>query len=85
MISFLLPFDRAFDPSLAYLAAGALPISMLLYHFARGNERPRLGGKWEPKVREIDLRLLLGATIFGAGWGLGGICRKLLFFALKYF
>lgn len=85
IISFLLlPFQRAFDPSLAFLAAGAMPPAILLYHFGRGKEQPRLGGRWSvPKGGKIDSRLLLGAAIFGVGWGMGGVCRK--FFPLCLF
>lgn len=80
VISFLLlPFDGSFDPSLAYLAIGALPLVTLLYHFGRGKEQPRLGGQWAvPKNTKVDFNLVLGAAIFGVGWGLGGICRELL-------
>lgn len=73
----LLPFHRAFDPSLAYVAAGALPIGLFLYHFVRGDERARLGGTMMVKTGEIDARLLVGSAIFGLGWGMTGICRKL--------
>ncbi|EFI28343.1 hypothetical protein CC1G_13873 [Coprinopsis cinerea okayama7 len=76
VLSFLLlPFHRAFDPSLAFLAAGALPLSIALYRYARGNEKPCLGGQWSvPKSTTIDLKLVGGAAIFGIGWGLAGIC-----------
>lgn len=75
----LLPFHKAFDPSLAFLAAGTMPLAMLLFHCARGKEIPRLGGKWAiPKGGEIDWRLVTGAMIFGVGWGLCGICREYL-------
>jgi len=76
VISFLLlPFHRGFDPSLAYVAVGALPVATLLYHFGRGKEQPRLGGRWAvPKGGKIDFKLLLGAAVFGIGWGMGGIC-----------
>jgi len=76
VISFLtLPFNSAFDPSLAYLAIGALPLATLLYHLGRGKGQPRLGGRWAvPKGREVDSHLVLGAAIFGIGWGLEGIC-----------
>jgi len=76
VISFLLlPFDSAFDPSLAYLAVGTLPLASLLYHFGRSKEQPRFGGQWAvPKGGKIDSKLVLGAAIFGVGWGLVGIC-----------
>ncbi|KAJ7509995.1 hypothetical protein B0H11DRAFT_1169793 [Mycena galericulata] len=71
----LLPFHAAFDPSLAFLALGALPLAIFLYHFARGSEQPRLGGVWSvPKGGEVDMRLILGSALFGLGWGLSGIC-----------
>jgi len=76
VLSFLLlPFHRGFDPSLALVAGGALSVGITLYHFARGNERPRLGGKWSiPKDGKVDSRLLIGSTVFGVGWGIAGIC-----------
>jgi len=71
----LLPVHRSFDPSLAFLAAGAIPLSIVLYHFYRGPEKPRLGGPWAvPKDSEIDSKLIIGAALFGVGWGMTGIC-----------
>jgi hypothetical protein len=73
----LLPFHKAFDPSLAFLAAGTIPLAMFLYHYARGKEIPRLGGKWHiSKGGEIDWKFVTGAAIFGVGWGLAGVCRE---------
>ena len=76
--SFLvLPFHKAFDPSLLYVAISTLPISASLYHFGRiGGEKSLLGGKWcVPTNRKIDAKLVLGAALFGVGWGMTGICR----------
>ncbi|KAJ6502436.1 hypothetical protein C8R45DRAFT_976630 [Mycena sanguinolenta] len=71
----LLPLHDAFDPSLVFLAAGALPMAILLYHRARGAEIPRLGGEYSiPKGGKIDARLITGAALFGVGWGLSGLC-----------
>src|ERR1700722_7116249 len=79
-ISFLfLPFHKAFDPSLVYLAVGALPLTLLLYKYGRGNEKPRLCGTWDvPKDGKIDTKLISGALLFGLGWGIGGRCRASL-------
>jgi uncharacterized membrane protein YedE/YeeE len=88
VLSFLLlPFHRAFDPSLAYLAVGALPLNILLYHYARGNEKPRLRGTWRipNPCGEIDVKLIVGAAIFGVGWGLTGVCREYRFSLARYF
>ena len=61
----------AFDPSLAYLAVGAVPLTSLLY---------RIGTYRMPKKGKVDGRLLVGAALFGVGWGIEGICRKYFFF-----
>lgn len=76
VISFLLtPLHRAFDPSLLYLAAGAIPTAAFCYHYLRGNEIPKLGGDWQvPTNKSVDARLLTGASLFGLGWGMLGIC-----------
>ncbi|TFK42402.1 hypothetical protein BDQ12DRAFT_757138 [Crucibulum laeve] len=72
VVSFLLlPKHKAFDSSLFFLAIGAMPMAAGLYWFARGDESPRLGGKWAiPKRGKVDGKLLAGAAIFGVGWGM---------------
>lgn len=77
IVRFLItPFHRGFDPTLAFLAVGALPIAIVSYYYGRGEEKPRLGGKWTiPKGGAVDRRLLVGAAIFGIGWGIQGLCR----------
>jgi len=78
VLSFLLlPFHPAFDPSLALVAAGALPIGIFLYHSVRGSGRARLGGTTLVEPGKVDARLLIGSAVFGIGWGMAGICRKL--------
>ncbi|VDC06603.1 unnamed protein product [Peniophora sp. CBMAI 1063] len=61
----LLPIHPSFDPALLYLAAGAMPLLTALYWAGP----TRLKNK-----TNIDARLLVGAAIFGVGWGIDGIC-----------
>ena len=77
IVQFLVtPFHRSFDPTLAFLALGALPVAIVSYYYGRGDEKPRLGGRWAiPKAGAVDRRLLVGAAIFGIGWGVQGLCR----------
>lgn len=38
-------------------------------------DKPIMNTKYEvPTNKVIDLKLVLGACIFGAGWGIGGLC-----------
>lgn len=65
----------AWDPSLAFVMAGALAVAAVGFRLARGRDRPLDGGSFaEPPRRDIDARLVAGAIIFGAGWGLVGFC-----------
>lgn len=65
----------AWDPSLAFVMAGAVAVSGLAYAVARCRSTTWLGGAFHvPTVSGVDFRLLAGATLFGAGWGLAGFC-----------
>jgi uncharacterized protein len=63
------------NPSLAYVMAGAIMVGLLAFRFARRRTRAVLGGPIRlPTARQIDRRLVLGALTFGVGWGLAGYC-----------
>ncbi len=63
------------DPSLAFVMAGAVAVSALGTLMARRRGRPVLGSRLEiPARRDLDPRLVGGAAIFGLGWGLAGLC-----------
>ena len=64
------------DPSLAFVMGGALVVYTPLYHFWLKQKTHALSGEvycFTPN-KAIDTRLVLGAVIFGIGWGLAGIC-----------
>jgi uncharacterized membrane protein YedE/YeeE len=66
--------NGTWDPSLAVVMAAALAIAGIGYALAR--RRPPLFEKerlW-PTKKEIDSPLIWGATLFGVGWGLVGLC-----------
>ncbi|ACS40362.1 MULTISPECIES: YeeE/YedE family protein [Methylobacteriaceae] len=63
------------DPSLAFVMAGAVTVSAAGYRIATRRGRPVLAPKLEiPTRRDLDPRLLTGAAVFGIGWGLAGLC-----------
>lgn len=63
------------DPSLALTMAGALLVTAIGYRLVLKRPRPLLGDAFQlPAQQLIDRRLLLGAALFGIGWGLGGYC-----------
>ena len=65
----------AWDPSLALVMGGAVAVGLFAFAAARRRERSLLGAPMRlPAVRTIDARLIAGAILFGAGWGLAGFC-----------
>lgn len=63
------------DPSLGFVMIGAIGVHSLSYRFIAKRESPVLTTKFQiPTRREIDSKLVVGSTLFGIGWGLGGFC-----------
>lgn len=71
-------FDLAgsFDPSLAFVMAGALAVTAPGYALLfRMRERPIFDQSFHlPKSTAIDARLIGGSAVFGIGWGIAGFC-----------
>lgn len=65
----------AWDPSLAFVMMGAVGLNVVLFRFVLRRTGPVFGGIFQlPSRKDVDGRLVAGAAIFGAGWGLGGYC-----------
>ncbi|MFA5957286.1 DUF6691 family protein [Hyphomicrobium sp.] len=63
------------DPSLAFVMGGAVIVTAIGYRLAFRREKPMLDTRFRvPTSRQIDRNLASGAVIFGAGWGLAGLC-----------
>lgn len=63
------------DPSLALVMVGAIGVHAIVYRVATKRSSPLFADKFAlPTRRDLDAKLLLGAAIFGAGWGIGGFC-----------
>ncbi|NII55935.1 YeeE/YedE family protein [Luteibacter sp. SG786] len=65
----------AWDPSLALVMAGALVPSAAAYRWVRARNATLFAGVLHlPQRQRIDWSLIVGAAIFGIGWGLAGVC-----------
>lgn len=65
----------AWDPSLAFVMGGGLLVAIPFYRLARRRGAALSGAPLgEPDETAIDGKLIGGAVLFGAGWGLAGLC-----------
>jgi uncharacterized membrane protein YedE/YeeE len=65
----------AWDPSLAFVMAGAISVAAVAFAMARKRTVSFLGAAMNlPKTRRIDRRLVAGSLMFGIGWGVAGFC-----------
>ena len=65
----------AWDASLAFVMVGAIAVHFALYRIISRRSSPLFDASFHlPTRRDIDTRLVLGAALFGVGWGLGGFC-----------
>lgn len=63
------------DPSLAFVMIGAIPVTFIGYKFVLKGQGPVLDDLFRvPVSTQIDLKLIAGSVIFGIGWGLSGLC-----------
>jgi uncharacterized membrane protein YedE/YeeE len=63
------------DATLAFVMAGGAAVTTIGYALARRRGTPMLASKFQwPTRSDIDTPLVVGAMLFGVGWGLVGIC-----------
>ena len=65
----------AWDASLAFVMEGAIGVHFVAQRLIKRRAAPLFDGRFHlPTRRDIDARLVVGAVLFGVGWGLGGFC-----------
>jgi hypothetical protein len=72
IMAFLAVTDSNWDPSLAFVMIGAVTFNFISFRIL---SKPILADGFDlPKLTTIDWKLVLGAALFGVGWGVGGLC-----------
>ena len=62
------------DPTLAFVIGGAIIPMAIAWAFAKGRQ-PVLGGEFpDATAPKVGRNLVIGSVMFGAGWGLAGLC-----------
>ena len=73
------------DPSLLLLMAGAVGVAFVGFRLARHRAAPVFASRFELPTRyDLDRPLVIGATVFGIGWGLTGFCPGPAFASLAF-
>lgn len=73
------------DPSLAFVMGGALLVTVPAFWLAKKRLKTVIGLDISlPTRNDIDTPLILGAVLFGVGWGLGGFCPGPALSALSF-
>ena len=63
------------DPSLMFVMIGAIVISAPIFYLLRNKTKPLFDLSFEiPTIKNLDKQLILGASLFGLGWGMVGFC-----------
>ena len=75
----------SWDPSLAFVMAGAIAVTFAGFAWVLRWPQPLLGERFHlPSRQELDLRIISGPAVFGVGWGLAGFCPGPAFTALGF-
>ncbi len=63
------------DATLMFVMGGAVLVTLPAFTWLRRHDRPLLAERFGwPAATGINARLLIGSALFGAGWGLAGLC-----------
>ncbi len=63
------------DPTLVFVMGGAVLVMAVIWQVQRRMVAPFFADAFAlPTAKDLDWRLILGAALFGIGWGVAGLC-----------
>jgi uncharacterized protein len=63
------------DPTLVFVMGGAVLVTLVTFRFVLRRPQPVLEETFHlPSKKQVDGPLIMGAVLFGMGWGLAGFC-----------
>lgn len=74
VLSFL-DFSKNWNPALIFVMVGAIFVHAFVFFFVKKMKRPLFDKTFHlPLNKVVDKKLVVGAILFGIGWGIAGIC-----------
>ena len=75
-IIYFLAIGKDWNPSLLFVLGSGLMVNVVVFsYFIRVKKTPLFGEKlFNPDSSLINANLVIGAALFGFGWGIGGLC-----------
>lgn len=66
---------KNWDPALMFVMIGAIPVNMIAYRLIKNWKKPLFDKQFHvPTSQLITKELVIGAILFGIGWGIAGYC-----------
>ena len=63
------------DPALLFVLGGAVVTTVITFRFVLAKKHPLFAEKFYlPLSNAVDSKLIMGASLFGIGWGISGYC-----------
>jgi len=70
-----LSITHNWDASLIFVMGGAIITAGPFFYLFRNKQTSALGNQINlPKKQKLDKKMIIGASLFGVGWGLVGLC-----------
>lgn len=74
VLGFLDVFGK-FDPALIFVLGGAVLTTLVLFRWVLSSSAPLFAHDFQlSTLKKLDSKLLIGAALFGVGWGVAGYC-----------